>query len=115
MPERIPLSARLGVQRDDIVIDSPRVLVKNKLMERLPFETSSAGLVESEISGNAYSVYYLLSGSEGGFGSQSIEHAELIFGSKEAPCVASRTIFLDGKVFECGYLGHFLTNDVFVE
>src|SRR3954469_6443384 len=73
MPEPIPLRTRLGIQRQNIIIDRPRSFVINMLMELLSAETGHFRHVHRPICRDPYSVNYLFRCGECCFWGETVE------------------------------------------
>lgn len=97
MPKSIPLRRTLRIKRQRIIIHRPRLLMINILLECSSTETRHIWFIESPICRNSDPVDNFFGGSDGVGWCETVEHAELVAGAEEAPCVAPRTVFLQRK------------------
>lgn len=97
MPEAVPLTAALGVERQDIVVDAPRRLVVDLVHERRAVETRCRGLGQGPVGRDADAVHDFFGGRHGVFGRQAIEHAQLVARAKETPGIAKGPGLVEGQ------------------
>lgn len=97
MPKPIPLTTTLRVKCQNIIIHRSRLFMMNLLMKRLSPKTRYSRHIQPPIGGDADTVHYFFSCGKCRFGRETVEHAELVGRAVEAPCVASGSVFLEGK------------------
>jgi hypothetical protein len=108
MSKPIPLRATLRIELYFIVIDRPRLLMLNRMLELRSPEPRHFRLIQCPVSTYPDAVYYFFACGEGRLWCEAIQHPEFVCGAKETPGVTSRPIFFKGKGGERRCLGRHL-------
>lgn len=78
MAQAIPLGAALSIESEDVVIDRPRALVLDRVLQGRSPETRGLHTVERPVRRDTHAFDNLLGGSRRVFGCEEVQHAQLV-------------------------------------
>lgn len=93
MSETIPLRRTLRVESDRVVVYGARGFVDDAVAECDAVETRRRHFVQGPVDGDASAVLDLFGCGGGVGGGEEVQHAELVVGAPETPCIAVGAIF----------------------
>lgn len=104
MPESIPLSRPLTIERQDIIKDTVRAPKNLLLLEWIAVEAWVRRHAERPVKGNAHTSADLLRSFDDNLRREEVQRPELIIRSKAAPCISTRATRVKGEriKWNCG-------------
>jgi hypothetical protein len=105
MPKTIPLRATLRIEFHFIVIDRPRLLSLDCMLELRSPEPRHFRLIQRPVSTYPDAINYFFACREGRLWREAIQHPEFVCRAKEAPGVASGPVLFKGEGGEGWCLG----------